>query len=106
MENQIDCSGVVLNIQPIADILTLPVNRQRFSMADIVNKQRYQFLRELIRSIIIRTVGHDGRHSISIMIGTHEMVTRGLGCRIRAMRVILRCLIEELLTIGQMVLRR
>ena len=79
MEDQIDCTSMILDIQPVADILTLSVNRQRLTMADIVDKQRNQLLRKLIRAIIIRAVGHDSRHAVSIVISPHEVVTRSLG---------------------------
>ena len=40
MKNNINCPCVVLHIKPISHILTFPVNRQRLSMTNVVNKQR------------------------------------------------------------------
>ena len=31
MENQVDCTGMILNIEPVADILSLAVYRERFT---------------------------------------------------------------------------
>ena len=53
MENHIDGTGMILNIQPVAHILTLTIDGQRLTMADIVDKQRNQLLRELIRTVVV-----------------------------------------------------
>ena len=53
MEYQVDSTCMVFDIQPVANILSLTINRKRFTMTDIVDKQRYQLLRELIRAIVV-----------------------------------------------------
>ena len=53
MENDVDGTRMVLNIQPVANILTFAINRQRLAMADIVDKQRNQLLWELIWTIVV-----------------------------------------------------
>ena len=50
--------------------------------------------------------GHYGWHSISVVICPHKMVRRSLARAVRAMRVIFCCLIEEILSVSQMVLPR
>ena len=40
------------------------------------------------------------------MEGAHEVVASGLGCRVGRVRIVFRCLEEELLAVGQMVLSR
>src|SRR5688500_8026229 len=47
VENGIYSSGVVLDIQPIADVLSLSVNRQRFLLDDVVDHKRDQLLGEV-----------------------------------------------------------
>ena len=74
MEDEVDGSGVIYHIQPVAHILALAIYRQRFAMADIVDEQRDEFLGELIWTVVVRAVGHDSRHSVCIVEGAHEVV--------------------------------
>lgn len=74
MENQIDRPGVVLNIKPIPHILSLAIDRQGLTLAYVVDKQRNQLFRELIRPVIVGTVGHYSRHPVSVVIGPDKMV--------------------------------
>ena len=105
MEDKIDGTCMILDIEPVAHVLTLTIDRQRLTVADIIDKERYQFLRELIRTVVVRAVGHNYRHTIGVVEGTHEMITRRLGGRLRRMRIVFRGFQEELLTVRQMVLR-
>ena len=75
VENKVDGAGVVLNEEPVAHVLPLTIHGQWFAMTDIVDEEGYKFLGELVRPIVIGAVGHDGRHAVSVMIGTDEMVT-------------------------------
>ena len=74
MKDDVDGTGVILYIEPVAYILSLTINRQRLTMTDVIDEQRYQLLWELIRTIVIRAVGHYHRHTISIVISTHEVI--------------------------------
>src|SRR5580704_18909724 len=51
-----DRFAVILYIKPIADVLPVPINGKRLTVARVQNHQRYQFFRELKWPIIIRTV--------------------------------------------------
>ena len=78
MENEVNSTGMILYIQPVAHILTLAVDGQRLAMTDVVDEQRNQFLRELIRSVVVRAVGHDDGHAVSVVISTYKVVTGSL----------------------------
>ena len=78
MENQVDGTGMIDDIEPVANVLTLAIDRQRLTMADIIDEQRNQFLRELIGAVVVRAVGDDNGHAIGIVEGTHEVVGRSL----------------------------
>ena len=43
-------------------------------MMDIVDEQRNQLLRELVWTVVVRAVGHDGRHTVCIVESTDEVV--------------------------------
>ena len=74
MEDDVDGAGMIHYIQPVAHVLTLAIHRQRFAVADVVDEQRDKLLGELIRTVVVRTVGYDSRHSVCVVEGTHEVV--------------------------------
>ena len=75
MEYKVYGTSMVLNKEPVTNILTLTINRQRLAIADIVDEQRNQLLWELIRTIVVRAVRNNRRHSVCIMESTNEVVT-------------------------------
>ena len=95
MENQVDGTGVVHHIEPVAHIDALAVNRQRLVVLDIVDEQRDQFLRKLVRTVVVGTVGDDRRQAVGVVVGTHEVVGRGLRRGVRTVRRVGRGLLER-----------
>jgi len=73
-------------------------------MTDVVDEQRNQLLRELVWTIVVRAVGHDGRHTVCIVESTDEVVRACLRCRIWRVRIVLGSLYEELLAVSLVVL--
>ena len=55
MDDQVNSLAVILYIEPVTDILTLTVNRKGLVSKTVGDHQRDQFLREMIRSIVIGT---------------------------------------------------
>ena len=80
MENQVDGTGMVFHIEPVAYIFSLSIHRQWLAMTDVVDEQWNQLFRELIRTVVVRTVRYDGRHAVGVMVRTHEMVATSLRC--------------------------
>lgn len=74
MENYVYRTRMIHHIQPVAHVLTLAIHRQRLAVTNIIDKQRNQLLRKLVRPIVVRAVSHYSRHPISIMISTHKMI--------------------------------
>ena len=68
-------------------------------MADIVDEQGYQFLRELVGAVVVRAVRNYGRHPVGVVEGTHEMVGGGLRRTVGAVGAVSRGLAEELVTV-------
>ncbi|MPN05700.1 hypothetical protein SDC9_152953 [bioreactor metagenome] len=61
MKDQVDSTGMVFHVEPVAHVFALSVNRKRFIVPDIVDEQRDQFLGELIRPVIVGTIGDNNR---------------------------------------------
>ena len=53
VQNKVNSLAMILHIQPITDIQALAIHRQRLVSQGICNHERYQFLWEMIRSIVI-----------------------------------------------------
>ena len=68
-------------------------------MADIVDEQRYQLLRELVGAVVVRAVRNYGRHAVGVMESPHEMVGRGLGRAVRTVGAVSRGLAEKLVPV-------
>ena len=73
-------------------------------MADVVDKQRNKLFRELIRAVVVGTVGDHGGHAVGVVERPHKMVAGGLGGTVRRVRLIFQVLREELLPVGQVML--
>ena len=74
VENHIDGTGMIHYIQPVSHVLTLTIYWQWLAMTDVVDEQRNQLLWELVWTVVVRAVGHDGRHTVCIVESTDEVV--------------------------------
>ena len=79
VEDEVDSTGVVLYIEPVAHVLALAIHGKGLALTDVVDEEGDELLGELIRAIVIRTVCHYCRHTIRIMVSTYEVVATGLG---------------------------
>ena len=46
-------------------------------MAYVVDEERYQLLWELVGTVVVGAVGHDGGHPVGVMVGAYEVVRAG-----------------------------
>ena len=91
---------MILDVQPVAHVLPAAVHGQRLLVADVVDEKRDQLLRELVGPVVVRAVGHQRRHPVRVVVGSHEVVGRGFRGRVGAVRRVLRLFGEELLAEG------
>ena len=78
VKDDVNGTGVVLNEKPVAHVLALAIDGKGLALTDIVDEQGYQLLGELVGAVIVGTVGDNRGHTIGVMVGTHEVVARGL----------------------------
>src|SRR3569832_1247057 len=84
VNDDIDRTAMVSDIQPIPNVLSIPLNRQGFAQHDVDTHQGYQLYGEMVGAVIIGTIGDDGRHTIGMVVSTGEVVAACFGCRIGA----------------------
>ena len=75
MEDDVDGAGMVFYKEPVTYVLAFAINREWFAVADVVYEQWDELLGELIRTVVVRTVGYDSRHSVCVVEGAHKVVT-------------------------------
>ena len=99
--NHVDGLCVVIHIEPVTNVLTVAVYRKRFALQCIVDDQRDQFLRELIRAVVIATAGNVAREFVRIKICLGQHISACLTCRVRAVRGERSGLIEIVVSVIQ-----
>ena len=78
MEYHINSTCMVHYIQPVAGILPIAIYRQWLAVANVIDKQWYQFFREVIWPVVVRAVGYQDGQSVRPLPGLGEMIGRGL----------------------------
>ena len=77
-KHHINCFTVVFYIQPIPNLHSIAVNRQRFMQKRVIDHQGNQLFRELIRTVVIRASGDINRKLISVRICLDKQICRRL----------------------------
>ena len=89
-----DGRGVVLGVDPVADVLAAPVELGAHAVDDVRNLARDELLHVLVGAVVVGAVGDRGAQAVGAGPGAHEHVGGRLGARVRAARVIRRLLGE------------
>src|SRR5690554_292096 len=97
VKNHIDGCGMVLHIQPVANVVALAVNRNGLFVQDVVDGQGQQFFRKLVGSVVVGTVADDYGQSVSVVVGSYQVFRTGLGGRIGTARIVGRAFGKEAL---------
>ncbi len=69
---------MVLDIEPVARVLAVAVDRQRLALNDVVNHERNQLLGEVVRSVVVGAVRDDDGQAVGLVVGAHKVVATGL----------------------------
>ena len=89
-----DGRGVVLGVDPVADVLALPVELGADAVDDVRDLPGDELLHVLERAVIVGAVGDRGAKPVGAGPRAYEHVGGRLGARVRAARVIRRLLGE------------
>ncbi|MNO94570.1 hypothetical protein D3C76_861900 [compost metagenome] len=57
-DNLVECPGVILDVKPVTNLVTLTVDRKRLAFQSIEDDQRDQLLGEVARAVVVRAIGY------------------------------------------------
>ena len=89
-----DGRGVVLGVDPVADVLAAAVELGADSVDDVGDLPGDELLHVLVGAVVVGAVGDRGAQAVGAGPGAHEHVGGGLGTRVRRARVVRRLLGE------------
>jgi len=80
-------AAVILDIEPIADVGPVAVDREFLPVKNFADHQRNQLLGELIGPVVVRAVGSDDVQPVGVMIGPGKAIrcppsTRNTDCSV------------------------
>lgn len=90
-----DGAGVVLGVDPVADVLALPVEFGAHAVDDVGDLPGDELLHVLVGAVVVGAVGDRGAKPVGAGPGAHEHVGGSLGARVRR-RGLVRRLLGEL----------
>ena len=89
-----DGRGVVLGVDPVADVLAAAVELGADAVYDVRDLPGDELLHVLVGAVVVGAVGDRGAKPVGAGPGAHEHVGGRLGARVRAARVVRRLLGE------------
>ena len=89
-----DGRGVVLGVDPVADVLAAAVELGANAVDDVRDLPGDELLHVLVGAVVVGAVGDRGAQAVGAGPGAHEHVGARLGARVRAARVVRRLLGE------------
>jgi hypothetical protein len=90
-----DGLAVILDVEPVAHVESLAVDRQGFAFQQIQDQQGNQFLGKLQRPVVVRAVAHPHRQAEGAVPGAHQVIARCLGRGIGARRIVAGFFVEQ-----------
>lgn len=89
-----DGAGVVLGVDPVADVLAAAVELGAHAVDYVGDLARDELLHVLVGAVVVGAVGDRGAQAVGAGPGAHEHVGAGLGRAVRGARLIRRLLGE------------
>ena len=81
-ENSPDGTAVVLDVEPVANLLTIAVDGQGLAGQGVVDDERDELFREVVGAVVVGAVGRQNWQPIGVVVGAYQMVGCSLARRI------------------------
>jgi hypothetical protein len=87
-EHKPDGTAMVLHVEPITNLLAVTIDRQLLACQRVVNDQRNELFRELVRAVVVGAVSREHRQTVGVVVGTHQVVAGSFAGRIGAIGLV------------------
>ena len=101
LQHAADGAAVVLDVEPVADLLAVTVDGQLLAGQCIVDDQRDELFREVVGAVVVGAVGGQHRQTVGVVVGAHEVVAGGLARRVRTVGFVAVGFGERRIHLGQ-----
>ena len=78
-QHQGDGLAVVADVEPVADVESVAIDRERLAVERIEDDERDQLFRKLKWAVIVGAIGGERRQSVGVLVGAHQVIAAGLG---------------------------
>ena len=76
--NSQQCSGVILDIEPVPYLRAVAVNGQRLAVQGVEDHVWNQFFWKMIGAVVVGAVGDHYRQAVGSVPGSHQVIGTGL----------------------------
>ena len=94
-DHAFDAAAVVLDVQPVADVAAVAIDRDVPALQAAADHGRDELLGVLQRTVVVRAVGGRHRQAVGVEVGAHQVIRSSLARRIRGVRRIRRAFGER-----------
>ncbi len=77
---------MILDEEPIADLLTVAIDGEGLAVEGIQNHQRDELFRKVVGAVVIRAIRREGREAVGVVKRADEVIARGLRGGVGAVR--------------------
>jgi hypothetical protein len=89
-----DAGAMIVHVDPVTDIGTVAIDRQRLALECVENHEGNQFFRKLVGAVVVRAVRRQRREPVGLVVGANEHVCAGLRGRVGRIWRVRRFLVE------------
>ena len=79
---------MVAHIEPIADLLAITINGERFACECVVNDERDEFFGKMVRAVVVGAICREDGEPVGVMVGADEVVAGGFAGGIGAIGLV------------------
>ena len=90
-----DGAAMIAHKQPVAHLAAIAIDGQRLAGEGVRDHQRNQLFRKVQRAVVVGAVGNQRGQAVGVVPGADQVVTRSLGCRVRAVGRVGGLLVES-----------
>ena len=73
-QNAPDRRTMIFDVEPVANLLAIAVNRQRLAGKGVVDDERDELFREVVRAVVVGAVGSQNRKTVGVVVCANQMV--------------------------------